>query len=291
MYTPDRTHVWNGQGWQPALPVEPAPVAAPRAGIPSWLPPGATPHGLGLSTPAYRLSHTPEPESREVTRRRSSGRLAGTLAGVLAVLIGLGAAAGGFLYYQRVTSGRPAKAAPPTGLAAMVAQPTDVPAGLRPCAAVNFNQRGYLSYLQKKHPERYESALASWSKSQADGLVDAWHVAYTEDPARCDGLLTGQSGDRGARSLLNVLFLTRDGASAARAYAESSNSVPSFVGTQKGAVTGLGEDSTEAYTDLGTFKSYLAVWRSAAYAALLSADGLSLEEARRAAGAVKARMR
>jgi hypothetical protein len=292
MYTPDRGHVWNGHGWQPAEPVRPdAPVTSSDAGLPNWLPRGAS-RPQGLTTPARRpplpaiVSVTPAAATARPRQRR---RLIEVLALLLVVIVGLGAAGAGYLYYQRVSSAPPAPARP-TGLAAVAAQPAELPAGVRPCRNVGFDEKGYLAYLQQKHPDLYPTAQTNWSKSQSDGLLDAWFAPYSDDAARCEALVTGKTVDVGSRGLLSVVFLARDDAAAARAYRESALSLPSFVTTHKGSAAGLGDNSIETYVETGSFKSYLAIWSSGRYAALVSSGGLTQAEARRAVTGVNARM-
>jgi hypothetical protein len=292
MYTPDRQHVWDGRAWQPAELADPdPPVASSDPAMPNWLPRGASlAHGLNTPARTPTTSTTapeiPVPATRRPRERR---RRIEVLAVLLVLVVGLGAAGGGYLYYQRVISAPPGPARP-TGLAAVAAQPSELPAAVKPCPSVSFNEKGYLAYLQQKHPDLYPAAQTNWSKSQGDGLLDSWFAPYSDDAARCDALVTGRSIDASSRGLLNVVFLARDEASAAKAYRDSTVSLPSFVTSRKGASTGLGDNSTEAYVETGSFKSYLAIWSSGRYAALVSSGGLTQAEARRAVTAVNARM-
>jgi hypothetical protein len=294
MYTPDRQHVWDGQAW---LPADPAGAERPEAAVasadparPNWLPRGSS-LSHSPNTPARTPSSRTTPPEVPIAagaRPRKRGRLVEVGAMVLALVLGVVAAGAGFLYYQRASSA-PAVVRP-AGLAAVAAQPSELPAGVKPCPGLSFNERGYLAYLQQKHPDLYPAAQTNWSKSQGDGLLDVWFAPYSDDAAKCDAMVTGKGVDVNSRGLLNVVFLARDEASAAKVYRDSIISLPSFVSAHKGVSTGLGDNSTEAYAETGSFKSYLAIWSSGRYAALVSSGGLSQAEARRAVTSVNTRM-
>ena len=184
---------------------------------------------------------------------------------------------------------------PPTPVAAVhaivaqtVLQPTDIPAGLLPCASSGAIG-AYIAAVKSPDPGVAATIASRWAALQAQGATQAEISLFAANPTACTAELGATSAVKSAASL--VISFTDEGA-ADRAWQRgvlgfappSPGEAP--PGIVRGAATGLGASSWTY--DRGPVK--LACWRKSVFVAVIVFANLDLASFKAAAAAVDARL-
>jgi len=188
-----------------------------------------------------------------------------------------------------------------TGPADVAVQSKDVPGSLTRCDG-SGDMDTFLNVIKTKDPSTYNQTKTEWDDAKSHGATSAQVVFFADSKDHCTTIQAAGNNDLGSATyplVINFVVKFKDSATAQDGYtnqsifgfSESSLTASGGAGVVKGKDTGLTPNSIALTVAIGSQSFYFAVWQNQAFMVILGVLNIGLDDSKKLASTVNARIR